>query len=74
MSSAVPAESLEERLYSLPLIHHGQYGTLATCPGSDFDRLLDATPGTTGVTVLFPEREYTATLPVLCERTAIQNE
>ncbi|WP_226011030.1 hypothetical protein [Halomicrobium salinisoli] len=56
------------------LHHYDRDGDLLSEPEVSFDSVVEATPRTTEVTVLFPELEYTATFPVLCERTAIQNE
>lgn len=37
-------------------------------PSVSWDALVDAVPRAIAVTMLFPERGYTAVLPVLCEQ------
>lgn len=56
------------------LHHYDRKGNLISKPDVSFESITEATPRAIDVTMLFPEREYTATLPVLCERTAMQNE
>jgi hypothetical protein len=43
-------------------------------PEVDFSKVVDATPRKIEVTMLFPEQEYTAVLPVICRRNVSQEE
>lgn len=49
-------------------------GTRLTAPEIDFQSLVQATPKSITVTMRFDEREYTAVLPVICERLCVQDE
>jgi len=53
--------------------HYDRNGNLLHEPAVSFDAVASTTPRKIETTVLFPEREYTATLPVVCERTWFQN-
>lgn len=55
------------------LHHYARDGTLLSSPTVSFDALVEATPRTMTVTMEFPERSYTAILPVLCTKGWYQN-
>mgnify|MGYP000202701127 CR=1 FL=1 len=61
---------------SAPIISHEHLydrdGTLVTEPDAAFETVVAATPRAVTVTMLFPEREYTTTVPVVCKRTWLQ--
>lgn len=76
--ASAPAEEAFDRDAEFgPIVRHVHHydrdGDLLDEPQASFDSVVDATPRAAEVTVLFPEREYAATLPVLCRRTWIQN-
>ncbi|WP_152417971.1 hypothetical protein [Haloferax elongans] len=54
--------------------HYSRDGTLLSSPAVSFDTLVKATPRTMEVTMEFPERDYTAILPVLCRKGWYQND
>lgn len=47
-------------------------GDLISEPDISFQTVVDVTPRSAEVTMLFPQREYTAILPVVCRRRAIR--
>jgi hypothetical protein len=54
--------------------HYDREGELLSKPGIDFETLVGATPRSATVTVHFPERDYRAVLPVVCDMFWIRNE
>ena len=53
--------------------HYSRDGDLISKPAVSFQRIVETTPRTVDVTMSFPQREYTAVLPVACRRTWIHN-
>lgn len=53
--------------------HYARDGSLISKPEVSFQKLVDASPRSMEVTMLFPEKEYTAVLPVACSRTWQRN-
>lgn len=77
-NSPGPTEpSIDGALDTGPIVYHVHHydrqGNLVDQPAVSFQSVVEATPRSGAVTMLFPERAYTATLPVLCERTWVQN-
>ncbi|MXR51125.1 hypothetical protein GRX03_05825 [Halovenus sp. WSH3] len=49
--------------------HYARDGELISKPDVPFQRLVEEAPRSMEITMLFPEKEYTAVLPVVCDRT-----
>ncbi|RXK51771.1 hypothetical protein [Halorientalis pallida] len=56
------------------LHHYARDGSLISKPDVSFSRIVEATPRSMEITMLFPEKAYTAVLPVVCSRTWQRNE
>ncbi|WP_327053544.1 hypothetical protein [Halomicrococcus gelatinilyticus] len=73
---APSAPELDRDAQFAPVVFHehryDRNGDLVSEPSVSFDAIVEATPRTVDVTVLFPEREYAATLPVVCQRTVVR--
>ena len=54
--------------------HYARDGSLLSEPDVDFQKIVANTPRVMEITVLFPEQEYTAILPVACDRGWIRDE
>lgn len=54
--------------------YYDREGNLVQSPTVEFESVVDATPRTVHVTLSFPEREYAATVLVLCERAWVQEQ
>jgi len=75
-ADAPPTPGFDRDVQIAPIVSHehryDRDGELVSDPSVSFDAIVEATPRTVDVTVLFPEREYAATLPVVCKRTVVQ--
>lgn len=61
-----------------PSVYHShdyaRDGSLISEPDVPFQRIIEETPRSMEITMLFPEKEYTAVLPAVCHRTWSKNE
>lgn len=74
-----PTEDDFDRDFAIsPIVSHQHLydrgGNLIREPEVPFERIVEETPRVAAVTMLFPEREYRAILPVVCQRRWIREE
>jgi len=54
--------------------HYARDGSLISEPAVPFENIVEAVPNSMEVTMLFPEKNYTAVLPVVCTKDWVKNE
>jgi hypothetical protein len=71
-----PNPALNRAVPVAPIVFHkhtyNRDGKITIEPSVSFQTIVNATPRTIDVTMLFPEREYSTILPVVCKRTVRQ--